>query len=286
MKISIGAASLLLASLFRQASPLPPPEMRTVSLVVLDEKGAPVTGLHPEEVAVLEDGVARDVASCESDTRPLALALLVDTSEAVGSEYRLELLGPLSRFLERLPEKTQFSVWTMGDRPTRLVDFTDDATLAINALKRVYPQGGNTLLDAIVEASRDLKKKEGDRSAVVIVTGLGVDTSNRDYHRTVDESRGNATWFMAVEFEDGPTNFETRTEYEFTLDALTKKTGGVYHRTLMANGTSQGLDKISSALRSSYRIRYAAAGRRAKKVEVKVARPGIRVLIGSGQAGS
>jgi VWFA-related protein len=278
----MGIVTFVLAALIPQAVSPPPPEIRTLSFVALDDKGAPVDGLGPDEVAVLEDGVAREVAKVEADHRPLALALLVDSSEAIGSSYRLELVEALSHFLQKLPEQTQFSVWTTGDRPRKLVDFSDDVPAALAALKRVFPQGGNTLLDAIVEASRDLKKKEGERSAVVVVTGLGPDFSSRDQHRAVDDALGNATWFMAVEFEEGPTDFETRTRYDFTLGTLTEKTGGVYERMLSTMGAAAALEKVSSALRSSYRVRYATVGgAHPRKLEVTVARPGVRVLLGA-----
>jgi VWFA-related protein len=282
----MGMAFWLLAALWAETASPAPAEVRTVTVIVLDKDGAAVDGLGPDEVGVLEDGVAREVTKVEPDRRPLGLALLVDTSEAMGSSYRLDVLAALSQFLARLPDPTRFSVWTTGDRPRKLVDFTDDSGAALTALKRVFPQGGNTLLDVIVEASRDLKKAEGERSAVVVVTGLGVDFSNRDQHRAVDEALGNATWFMAVEFEEGPVEFETRTRYDFALGALTEKTGGVYERTLSTMGAASGLKKIGAALHSSYRVSYATlGGERARKLSVSVARPGIHVLLGSSGKG-
>jgi VWFA-related protein len=278
----MGMAFWLLAALSVDPSPAPA-ELRTATVIVLDQQGAPVDGLGPDEVGVLEDGVAREVTKVEPDHRPLALALLVDTSEAMGSSYRLDVLDAISHFLPKLPDPTRVSVWTTGDRPRKLVDLTDDVPAALAALKRVFPQGGNTLLDAIVEASRDLKKAEGERTAVVIVTGLGTDFSNRDQHRAVDDALGNATWFMAVEFEEGPVDFETRTRYDFTLTELTEKTGGIYERTLSTMGAASGLKKIGAALHSSYRVSYATlGGEQKRKLSVSVARPGIHVFLGSG----
>jgi VWFA-related protein len=281
----MGRVFWLLATLGVQTAVLPQAEVRTLTVIVLDKDGAPVDGLGPDEVGVLEDGVAREVTKVEPDRRPMTLALLVDTSEAMGSSYRLDVLEAISKFLAKLPDQTRFSVWVTGDRPRKLVEYTDDVPAALSALKRVFPQGGNTLLDAIVEASRDLKKTEGERSAVVIVTGLGIDFSNRDQYRAVDDALGNATWFMAVEFEEG-TDPETRTRYDFTLGTLTEKTGGILERSLSTMGASPGLMKISSALRSSYRVSYATlGGEHARKVSVSVARPGIHVLLGSAGKG-
>jgi hypothetical protein len=272
------SAAFVLGLLLQTASP-PNPELRTLSFIAVDPKGHPEDGLQPEEVAVLEDGVARIVSKVEPDTRPLTVALLADTSESIGTSFRLDVIDGLSRLLRGLPQGTQFSVWVTGDRPRKVMDFGEDVPAALEALKKVFPQGGNTLLDAIPEASRDLKKQEGARSAVVIVTGIGQDFSNRDQYRAVEDSLRNATWFMAVEFETGPTEFETRARYDYTLGSLTAKTGGVYERLLSPTGAGDALGRVLAALRSTYRVSYASAGGNPKKLAVVVARPGVRVLL-------
>jgi VWFA-related protein len=273
------AVPLALAALLLSSAP-PAPELRTLTCIVTDEKGAPVEGIQSEEVAVMEDGVARAVARVEPDARPLTLALLIDTSQTQETAYRLNMLDAVTQFLPKLPEKTQFAVWAIGDRPRKIVDYGDDVPAALGALKKVFPQGGNTLLDAIPEATRDLKKKEAERSAVVIMTGLGTDTSNNTQYQAVQESAGKAGVFMVVEFEEGPAEFETRTRYDYTLGQLTQKSGGVYERALSTMGATQALAKVSSALRATYRVSYASGGaEHTKKLEVVVARPGTRVLL-------
>jgi len=280
------ALAALLVSSAPPSPPPPEPELRTLSCIVLDEKGAPIDGIRPDEVAVLEDGVARVVARVEPDVRPLTLALLLDTSQAMETSYRLNVIDAVTQFLPKLPEKSQFAVWAIGDRPRKVVDYGDDVPAALVALKKVFPTGGNTLLDAIPESARDLKKKEGERSAVVVVTGLGTDTSNASQYQAVDDSIGKAGVFMVVEFEEGPTEFETRTRYDYALGQLTQRSGGIFERVLSTMGATQALSKVSSALRATYRVSYASGGgEHTKKVEVVVARPGARVLLASDRKG-
>jgi hypothetical protein len=263
-----------------QASPAPDAELRTVVVSITKEKGEPVEGVHPEELALIENGVTREVAKVDPEQEPLAVALLADNSENVGSFFRLDIVDGLVTFLKELPQGSHFSVWTTGDRPNKIVDFTDDVGAASAALKRAFPRGGNTLLDAIVEASRDLKKREGERTAVVVVTSLGVDFSNRDQHRTVDEALGNAKIFAAVQFEEGEVLFETRNKYEYALGMLTSKTGGVYDRTLSAMGVRVGLHKVVADLKGRYRLQYATlTGIKSRKVDVKIARPDTQVRV-------
>ena len=79
----------------------------------------------------------------------------------MASAYRLTWCDAVLQFLLPLPEGTRYALWTTGDRPTKVVDYGDDAPRRPRRCERVVPQGGNTLLDALVEASRDLKQPRG-----------------------------------------------------------------------------------------------------------------------------
>jgi len=287
-----------LLSLALQIAPATTPaEARTVTVSVTDEKGGPVTGLRPEEVAVLENGVARDVSRLEPETRPLTVAVIVDSSEPIASFYRLSIVDAVVRFLRRLPEGTRYALWTTGDRPTKVVDFTDDVTRAGPALKRTFPRGGNTVLDAIVEASEDLKLREGQRTAVVVVSGNGLGFTNYDRFQVVERALKNAHTFMTVSFQEGEApgdpalgqNDEMgrvgRADYDFVLGTLADRSGGLREVPLSAMGVDRSLEKIAAALGGQYRITYGTLpDLKDRKVEVKVARPGVKVSLGGSRS--
>src|SRR5687767_11178029 len=160
---------LLLAAVLLQPASVPSgTEPRTIIFSVVDDKGNPVRTLGPEDVAVQENGVARELQRLTLDERPLALAVILDTSVAMAPHYRLYLVDAVLQFLLRLPEGTRYTVWTTGDRPTRVYDWGENRAGVAKALRRVIPQGGNTLLDAMVEAARDLKTREDARGAIEI----------------------------------------------------------------------------------------------------------------------
>jgi VWFA-related protein len=256
---------------------------------VTDEKGAPVDGLTAQDVAVLESGAARTLTRVERDERPLRLAVLVDTSEPMGDHYRLHILDPLLRFLGRLPKGTEFAVWTTGDRPNKVVDYGQGTAAAAKALRRIFPTGGNTLLDALVEASRDLQSKEAARSAIVVVTGTGAGFTNYSKEQVVDIVRPIGATVLAAEIEESGVDASrgqgevSRTDYDYTLGNLADATGGRRDTLLSAMGAGRTLDSFAGELGSQYRITYdSVAGLKDKdrKVEVKVARPGAKVRIG------
>jgi VWFA-related protein len=270
-----------------------PGEARTLTVSVTDDKGGPVAGLRTDEVVVLENGVARDVFRLEPETRPLTVAVIVDSSEPIGSSYRLNLVDEVLRFLGRLPDGSRFAVWTTGDRPTKVVDFTDDTAQASRALKRTFPRGGNTVLDAIVEVSESLREREGERTAVVVVSGNGLGFSNYDRTDVVDRALRTRHTFMTVHFQEGAApgdpGFATsdaagsvgRADYDHVLSSLADRSGGLREAPLSAMGVGRSLEKIAATLGGQYRITYATLpDLKQRKIEVKVARPGIKVSLG------
>ena len=259
------------------------PVERTLTVTAVDEAGAPVQGLSGDEVAVLENGVARQATRFERDQRPLDLAVVIDTSQPMASLYRLNVLDAVVQFLQHLPEGSKFAVWTTGDRPTKVVEYGDDPAVAERTLRRVIPSGGNTLLDALVEAARDLKGREERRGVVLAVTGTGIGFSDRDRRRVVDEGLATGVQFLAVQFDEaGDPDVQagsdqiSRQDYDFVLSELTRKSGGRHERILSALGARGALEKMGPELTARYRLTYASSGKD-DKLEVQVARPGVKV---------
>jgi VWFA-related protein len=256
---------------------------KTLSVTAVDEAGEPVQGLGGDEVAVLENGQARETIRFERDQRPLDVALLVDTSQPMASLYRLNVLDAVVAFLRRLPAGSNFAVWTTGDRPTKAVDYGDDVAVAERILRRVIPAGGNTLFDTMVEAARDLKSREERRGVVLAVTGTGIGFSDRDRRRVVDEGLQTGVQFLAVQFdESGDSDVQAgseqinRGDYDYVLSELARRSGGRHERVLSAMGARGALEKMAPELTARYRLTYASSGKD-DKLEVQVARPGVKM---------
>jgi len=283
------SALTLAVFLLGQAAPATAPgtELRALTVTLLDEKDREVTDVSAGDVALVENGVSRDITSFKPDRRPLSVAVLVDTSAAVGAAYRLNVVEAVVGFVARLPEGTRYALWTTGDRPTKVVDHTDDRGAAGTALRRVAPQGGNYMLDALGEASTDLKKlsREGDRTAVVAVTFMGPEFSYLDKYRSAEVAEKNAEIFLSVQVDSGDADFEMRSNLSYVMDRLARATGGRYEVVLSDMGTDTALRKLSAHLRSGYRLAYATVPDLKKRtLDLSVARLGTKVLLPSASA--
>lgn len=275
----------LAAVLLLQASA--PAEVRTLDVWVTDSKGTAVRGLVPEEAAVMENGVARSVTRLEEDHRPLTLAVIVDSSAPMATFYRLHLVEPIVQLLNQLPQGSRFAVWTTGDRPQKIADWSDDVAAASRALRRVAPLGGNTVIDAIVDVGADLKQKESERSAVVVVSGVGIGFSNYERRQAVEKATGSGATFMVVQFEETGEPSQaageavTRLDYDYVFDNVARQSGGLRELTMSAMGVPRALEKVVQALKAPYRLSYTTVpDLKERKVEVRVARPGVKVRTG------
>jgi len=256
-------------------------------VTLLDEKDREVTDVSAADVALTENGVARDITSFKPDRRPLSVAVLVDSSAAVGSSYRLNVVEAVAGLIARLPDGSRYALWTTGDRPTKIVDHTDDRGAAGAALRRIAPQGGNYMLDAFGEASKDLKKlsREGDRTAVVAVSFMGPEFSYVDKYRSAEVAEKNAEIFLSVQVDSGDADLEMRSNLSYVMDRLARATGGRYEVVLSAMGTDTALRKVSAHLRSGYRLAYATVPDLKKRtLDLSVARLGTKVLLPSASA--
>jgi VWFA-related protein len=256
--------------------------MRALTVTLVDDKGQEVADVSADDVALVENGVQRDIASWKRDERPLVVAVLVDTSAATASAYRLNVVDAVLGLVGRLPSGTRYAIWTTGDRPTKLVDYTDDRAAAGTPLRRVAPQGGNYMLDALAESTADMNKlaKEGERRAVVAVTGVGPELSYLDKQTAAEKAEGKADLFLSVQVDPSAGDEDARQRLAYTLDRLASQSGGRDEQVLSYMALDGGLKKLSATLVSAYRLRYASVpDLKKRKLQLTVARPGTKVLI-------
>jgi VWFA-related protein len=256
-------------------------ETRALTVTLVDAKGQVVSDVSASDVALSENGVNREIASFAPDERPLSVALLVDTSAAVSSAYRLNVVDAVIGLLARLPEGSRYALWTTGDRPTKLLDYTDDRGAAAARLRMVAPQGGNYMLDALVEATEDEKfAREGDRTVVVAVSGSGPEFSYRDKQQVADAAERRAELFVSLQVDGGGADLDGQNRLSYALDRLASASGGLNEHVLSWMGVDAALKKVSAYVRSGYRLSYLTPSDvKRRKLELRVARPDTKVRI-------
>lgn len=249
---------------------------------VLDQAGAPVTGLGNGDFVVREDGRAREVLRVSRATQPIDVAVLVDNSQS--AEHVIsDIRQAVTAFVQRLAAaQDHVAIVAIADRPTILQDYTSSAAALTRAASRLFPQpgSGTTLLDAIGEASRGLEKRDSERRVIIAITTEGTDFSTPNHQRTLERLKaGGAAFFALVITQPGGgdlTSDEARSRGIVLADG-TLKSGGRLELLLSSMALKGKLDEVATELEQQYHVVYGRPGALVppEKVEISVTRPGV-----------
>jgi Ca-activated chloride channel family protein len=257
-----------------------PTEDRSIFTSVLDENGVSVTALSTEDFVVRENGVAREILDVRRASDPLQIAVLVDTSEAVRPHLNDLRMG-LRSFITSVQGSHELAFFEFGERPALVADFSRDPVRQNAAVGQLFARSntGSYLLDAIVDAARQLRKREGRRPVIVVITTEGPEFSDRYHQAVLDEVRKTGAALHSFIFDQpSPPLFDTgRWEREFTLSKGATETGGRREYLLTSMALGDRLRDLALELRNQYQIVYSRPESliAPESVEISVRRAGL-----------
>ena len=276
VRLVAGAAVALFISVVLVAQTLE----RVLYVSVWDQATrAPITGLGPDAFNVREDGNRREVLRVTPATSPMSVAIIVDNSEATTPTIA-DLRQALTGFVKSLDGLGPVAIITVADRPTILRDYTTNQKQLQDAANKIFamPGSGATLLDAIVEVSQGIAKRDTDRAAIVIVTGEHREFSNRHYRDVLEAlAKGGAQMHTLVLTGPGGSALDDEARNRASvLDLGPKASGGTREDVLTSQAFDVKLREIAAMLKSQHRVVY---GRPTtlippEKIEVSATKPG------------
>jgi hypothetical protein len=282
----------LLAAVSLAQPAQPAGEIYSLRAVISDAKEAPLRDLELSDVSLTVSGATVELTRFEKDERPTSVALLIDSSQPQQNAFRQQFNDAAKAFVASLPSNTRLSVWTTGDRPTQVIDDLDlseegSAAQVSKTLARTAATGGNTVLDALVEAAEALKKREGERKVIVYLTGEGAGFSNHDRQAVVERVKKTGIEVMGVlvaEQGDATGGGDVPPEeYDYVFASLAEWGGGRFERPLSVMAASASLMRVAADLRSTYRVAFHSRGRKPSRVVLQVARPSVKVRLSTPQ---
>ncbi len=254
------------------------PRERALFVSALDAKGEPVEGLSVNDFVITEDGRRREVLRVSRAVEPMDIALLVDNSAAADDAIS-SLRTALGKFVAKMAEGNQISVIGLAARPTVLVDYTSNVRQLEQGVGRIFAQtnDGMTLLDALIESSTGLRRRENTRAVLVPIITDGTEFSNRYSRDVIAAIREAGASLHAVTIGTFPVATDIQREREFTIAGGTRQTGGQRLMLLTELGLDEALQKLARQLSSQYKVVY---GRPEsflppEKIEVAAAKPGV-----------
>lgn len=270
---------------------------RPLALAVYDAQGQFVSDLKVEEVRVLENGEPRELTGFERDERPLAAVLVLDTSAGATRVFRTQAFDTVWTFLSRLPAGSKCALWTTGDRPHKFGVLGGERKDVDKKVGQGFAaEGANVLMDTLAEAAEALARESGKRRALVVLTGNGAGHTSYTPGDVTSAVRKAGAPVFALMYHEGegamagslrlsdasPRDAVNLTivgpaDHERVLSGLAQGTGGRFETIAAASGVAAPFESFAAELGGQYRLSYLPSDSKgAKRVEVRVGRPGVR----------
>jgi Ca-activated chloride channel family protein len=258
-----------------------------VSLNVSVTEGSKyVTDLEQQEFEVFEDGVQQSISFFSRRQQPIALALLLDTSNSMEDKLSTAQAAAVG-FAKRLKPDDVAEVIEFNSQVQILNAFTNDAAALEKAIRSTDANGSTALYNAIYISLKELKKikatsEEEIRRQAIVVLSDGDDTSSlMPYEEVLDLAKRSETAIYTIGLRPEKHDRERVQfkEAEFVLKQLAQETGG---RSFFPSNVSELpriYDTISHELSSLYSIAYTsknpARNGAWRRIVVRMTRPGL-----------
>jgi len=245
------------------------------SLYVTDKKGVPLTDIAPAELEVKENGQPRPIQSAELDTRPLAVALVLDNNAELSTSFMQSVVPAGVAVIKALPPGTTIDIWTTGDRPTRVAKALSDAGEAEAALRNVPTIGTNTLLHTIAEASNALPGDDQHRTSVIVMTTGTLGSAEGYGPEQALKVTSMRPTFVSLELFKGKPDARVENELEF----LANHSGGYFERVLAVTAFEKRAVSLVAIVNAMYRIAWQpGADTREVTLDFNCTRKGAKVV--------
>ena len=231
----------------------------TAYVTVLDDKHAPVTGLTPADLVIMENDTARPVTEVVPAADPLVVALLVDTAQPpLGTQAPIrDLRTAVTKFVTMIlasnPE-SQIGIMETGGAAVLTVKFTNrlpDLTRGIGRLIQTQRTSA-VVLEAIQDISKTISTQAPTRRAIVSIDFDSHESSriNEKDFSTAVQPAGAAIWAVSVRGSGGSSSREA------VLDWATELTGGMRLTVMAASALEAQMQIVAAALTSQYRVTF------------------------------
>jgi len=279
---------LLVAALGSAQPAAAAPLARSVTLSVYTKKAVPVEDLKPEEIVLSEGGRKRSVLGVERDTRPLDVALVIDTSGALAAAYRSDLVPAVIDFWKALPAGSGIAVWSTA--PAKVAEFGAEVTAADSKLRMIAAAGGNYGFDSMVEGCKDLGARGAARRALLYVGGGGLQTSRTGTSALMEAiGRARATPMIVLVLPAGRDGVlgggpSSGAAYSWDVQAyfeqMSKAYLGSYVEALSTLAVAERLRQAAADLGGQYQVQYESEAGPGDRLKVEVKRKDVRVRVG------
>lgn len=234
-----------------------------------------ISGLSKEDFSIFEDDKPQTISEFGIESRPITMAILVDTSGSMREEIS-EVQEAASSFVETLRPEDRALIIDFDENVYLLQDLTSTTTDLHEAIMGIDAEGGTALYDAIYASYRKMRGIEG-RKTIVLLTD-GADTNSRfSYQKVLEYTRTHDVVIYTIGL--GATVLDVG--IRGSLKQLADDTGGRSYFPNSAADLADVYQQIATDLRSQYYLTYSPTNKKTdgswRTIKLKTTAKGARV---------
>jgi VWFA-related protein len=240
-----------------------------VNVAVRRSDGSLADDLGPDDFVLEEDGTAQQLLTVSRESRPITVALVVDSSGSMREEID-QLKQAACQFAQRLEPQDRGLVIDFDELITLRQPATADRELLCKSIREITPVGGTAVFDAIHATLRTLRRLAPERSAMVLLSD-GDDTNSRaEFKQVLTELERDDVTLYAIGLGVGGFGGQ--------LEGLARATGGRAFLVDKAEELAATYDQIARELRTLYQLTYSSKNTRQdgafRRIRISVDRDG------------
>ncbi|HVF21664.1 MAG TPA: VWA domain-containing protein [Pyrinomonadaceae bacterium] len=186
----------------------------TVPVVATDANGTYVADLRQEEFALIEDGVAQQIAFFGKVSMPFHVVLMLDTSSSTQDKLRL-IQQAAYTFVQQLQPADRVKVISFDDQVRDLNEFTNNRETLRRAIDGTRSGSGTKVYDAMELALNTIRRIQGRKAIVIFTDGM-------DWHSDKASFNSNVRWLD----EEGVIVYPIRYDTRATTERLAREQAG------------------------------------------------------------
>jgi VWFA-related protein len=246
-------------------------EVKVVNILatVRTKSGQLITDLGKDDFALTENKRPEEIRYFSRETDlPLTIGLLIDTSLSQGKVLDAERTASF-QFVDQVLREgkdqvfiTQFDMAVMlRQKPTsrrqdlqQSLPYVDTPS---NSELQLQRGGGTLLFDAVVQASRNVMSKLGNRKALIIMSDGGDEGSDETLSSAIEAAQRTDTLIYSILFAD-PTYYGGfgSPDGKMAMQRMARETGGSYFEVSKKESIGQIFGIIEQELRGQYNLGF------------------------------
>ena len=232
-----------------------------IPVSVVDARGNAVTNLKLEDFELRVDGQPRQISDMTRSQTSVRLAMLFDNSGSLDYAREFEKKAAMRFFRRVLRPVDEAAIYSVETESYLAQPLTKDIALLEQTIANFgKPEGGTSLLDAIIDAAAYLRPYSGRRVMVIVSDGIETTSHNDDFENTVQRVLADDCQIFVVQtglYEGAnlrPLVAERR------MEQLTEQTGGAVYIPKTVSDLDTAFDQIAADLAQQYVLSYYPAG--------------------------